>query len=154
MIEPYSDGWLCARGQDKRTPLRASQTGKVPIGTNATRPKWVAVLEGARSPLHRRRTARANSDQCAARHQSLALLQDCASKVAFLYRSVLHLVNGAVMSTYGFDDASRTYGAASKSERHDSKPWSRSEQIKMLALLNQTLKDLEARKATLERANQ
>ena len=41
-----------------------------------------------------------------------------------------------------------------ETERHDSKPWSRSEQIKMLALLNQTLKDLEARKATLERANQ
>ena len=41
-----------------------------------------------------------------------------------------------------------------EAERHDSKPWSRSEQTKMLALLNQTLKALEARKAALERANQ
>jgi hypothetical protein len=41
-----------------------------------------------------------------------------------------------------------------EAERHDNKPWSGSEQTKMLALLNQTLKDLETRKAALERANQ
>jgi hypothetical protein len=41
-----------------------------------------------------------------------------------------------------------------EAEQHDSKPWSRSEQIKILALLNQTLMALEARKAALERVKQ
>jgi hypothetical protein len=41
-----------------------------------------------------------------------------------------------------------------EAERHDSRAWSRSDQTRMLALLIQTLKDLEARKAALERANQ
>ena len=38
-----------------------------------------------------------------------------------------------------------------EAERRDSQSWGRSERFQILDLLNGTLKDLEARKATLER---
>jgi len=40
-----------------------------------------------------------------------------------------------------------------EAQRHDSQPWGGSERAQILALLNTTLKHLEARKAALERAD-
>jgi hypothetical protein len=41
-----------------------------------------------------------------------------------------------------------------QAEGNDSQPWGRAERVKVLALLNKTLKALEARKAAFERAKQ
>jgi hypothetical protein len=40
-----------------------------------------------------------------------------------------------------------------EAQRFDNQAWGGSERMKILDLLNQTLKDLEARKAALERPN-